>query len=61
MNIEKLNVKDVARLMGKNEMFIRIGLQRGLLPFGIAIKTSSKYSYYINTNKFYEYIGINKR
>ncbi len=61
MEIEKLKVKDVARIMGKNEMFVRIGLQRGILPFGVAIKTSSKYSYYINSNKFYEYVGISTK
>ena len=44
--------------MGKSEMFVRIGLQRGLRPFGIAVKTSSKYIYYISPNKFYQYIGI---
>jgi hypothetical protein len=54
----KFTVKDVARLMGKNEMFVRIGLQRGLLTFGLAIKTSSKYSYYINPSQLEEYLGI---
>ena len=53
-----LKVKDVAKAMGKSEMFVRIGLQRGLLPFGTAIKTSSKYTYYISPSKFYKYIGI---
>ena len=60
-NTEKtrnLKVKDVAKAMGKSEMFVRIGLQRGLLPFGTAIKTSSKYTYYISPSKFYKYIGI---
>ena len=60
MKIEKLTIKDVARLMGKNEMFVRIGLQRGILPFGVAIKTSSKYSYFINPSQLEEYLGINK-
>ena len=57
--LRKLKVKDVAKLMGKDEMFVRIGLQRGLLPFGTAIKTSSKYSYYINPVQVEEYLGIN--
>ena len=40
MEIEKrrITVQDAAKLMGKSEMFIRIGLQRGILPFGIAVK-----------------------
>ena len=57
-NIGNLKIKDVAKAMGKSEMFVRIGLQRGLLPFGTAIKTSSKYTYYISPSKFYKYIGI---
>ena len=56
--IGNLKIKDVAKAMGKSEMFVRIGLQRGLLPFGTAIKTSSRYTYYISPSKFYKYIGI---
>lgn len=55
----KIGVKETAKLMGKNEMFVRIRLQRGILPFGVTIKTSSKYSYYINPSQLEEYLGIN--
>lgn len=58
-----MNVKicEVARLMGKSEQFVRIGLQRGLLPIGTAIKTGTKYSYYISPKLLEEYIGkVNK-
>lgn len=54
----KVTVKDAAILMHKAEMFVRIGLQRGSLPIGIAIKTSSKYSYYINPKLLEEYLGV---
>lgn len=58
MNIK---VSEVARLMGKSEQFVRIGLQRGLLPIGTAIKTGTKYSYYISPKLLEEYIGkVNK-
>ena len=43
--------------MGKSEQFVRIGLQRGLLPIGQAIKMSSMYTYYISPKLFYEYTG----
>ena len=45
----KITVKEVAKLMGTSEMFIRIGLQRKVLPFGVAMKmpNSTKYIYYI--------------
>ncbi len=52
-----ISVKEAAQLMGKSEMFVRIGLQRGLLPIGTAIKMSSKYTYYISPKLLEEYIG----
>ena len=55
---ERLTVSKSAKLMNKSERFVRIGLQRNLLPFGIAIKTSSKYAYYMSSKKFSEYKGI---
>lgn len=61
MNIEKrsISVKEAAKLMGKHESFIRIGLQRGILPFGVAEKlpNSKRYTYYISPKLFYEYVG----
>ena len=30
--IKKISVKEAARCMGKSDQFVRIGLQRGLLP-----------------------------
>lgn len=53
-----LSVAEAARLMNKSQQFVRIGLQRNLLPFGVAIKNGSKYNYYISAKKFMEYTGI---
>lgn len=55
-----MSIKQVARLMNKSEQFVRIGIQRNLLPFGIAIKIDgkAKYSYHVSPNKVYEYMGI---
>lgn len=47
-----------ARLMGKNVEFVYMGLQQGLFPFGYAVKTSTRYSYFISSQKFEEYTGI---
>lgn len=55
---KNIKVKEAARLMGKSEMFVRIGLQRGTLKFGTAEKLSSKYTYHISPKLFYEYLGI---
>ena len=58
-NKEKLSVQEAARLMGKSEMFIRIGLQRNILPFGYAVKTGKeRWSYFISREKFREATGI---
>lgn len=54
----RLKVKDVARLMGVTENFVRKGLRDGLFPWGYAVKTSSEYTYYISPVKFEEHTGI---
>lgn len=57
-NLCNLKVDEAAKLMGRNGQYIRIGLQRGLLPFGTAIKMGSKWTYYISPHRFREYTGI---
>ncbi|MBS6501852.1 MAG: hypothetical protein KH415_09505 [Clostridium sp.] len=54
---KSISVKEAAKIMGKSEQFVRVGLQRGLLPFGQAIKMSSIYTYYISPKLFEEYVG----
>ncbi|SDF77619.1 XRE family transcriptional regulator [Sporomusa acidovorans] len=55
--VKKLTVEEAARIMGKSDKFVRLGLQQGVLPFGSAVKVSTKWSYYISTQKFNEYVG----
>lgn len=52
-----LTIKEVAERMGKCEQFVRIGLQQKVLPFGHAVKMSSKWTYHISKKKFEEYMG----
>lgn len=47
-----MKVKEAEKLFGKSEQFVRIGL-----PFGYAVKMSSKWSYHISDFKVYEYFG----
>ena len=55
----RLKTKDAARLMGVSEQYIRVGLQRGILPFGYAVQVSGgRYTYYISPDKFTEFTGI---
>jgi hypothetical protein len=59
MNSETLTVQETAKLMGKSQDFVRIGLQRNLLPFGYAVKTGKqRFSYFISKQKFTEATGI---
>ncbi|MEG0872948.1 MAG: hypothetical protein RSE57_02680 [Clostridia bacterium] len=59
--MNRLTIEDAAKLSGMSKQFIRIGLQRNILTFGVAEKLpkSSKYTYYINAYQFYLYIGRN--
>lgn len=56
-----MTVSECARLLDKSPQFVRIGLQRGVLPFGTAIKMSSKWTYHISEAKVYEYLGESKK
>lgn len=56
-----ISVKDAAKLLNTSPQTVRIGLQRGLFPFGTAIKTSSKYTYFIYKKKLNEYVEISER
>lgn len=55
---KKLKPKDVADALGISVQAVRVGLQKGVFPFGWAIKTSeSKYTYAISPKLFAEYLG----
>lgn len=60
----KVSVARAAELMNKGQQFVRIALQRGLVPFGFAVKLQgedSRYDYYINPKQFCEYLGITEQ
>ena len=58
----KVGIATAARLMNKGQQFVRIALQRQLVPFGFALKIDDekgcRYDYFINTKDFCEYLGI---
>lgn len=54
----RLSVAEAAKMMQVSEQFPRVSMQQGKLPFGYVLKTSSQYTYYINSSKFEEYTGI---
>jgi len=57
MGTKSLSVHEAAEIMGKSDQFVRIGLQREILPFGSAVKLSTRWTYYISPTRFYEYVG----
>lgn len=53
----RISVADAARILGTSQQFVRIGLQRGTLPIGCAVKMSSVWTYYISEDKLRDYIS----
>lgn len=53
-------VAEATKQMRVSQQFIRIGLQRGILEFGCAVKMSDRFTYYINSEKFHNYLKDKK-
>ena len=55
-------IADLSKATGKDPQFIRIGLQKGLLKFGYALKrdNSSEFNYYCPDKKVWEETGYFK-
>ena len=54
-----ITIAEAAKLMGVSRQFIRIGLQKGILPFGYAVQVSAdRFTYFISKQKFIEHTGI---
>lgn len=58
--MEKISIKEASRVMGKSEQFIRVGIEKGVLPFGACVRNGRRASYYISPKLFYEYTGYTK-
>ena len=56
-DMKNIPIRTVAELLGKNEQFVRLGLQRGALPIGSAVQTSTEYSYHISYELLKNYVG----
>ena len=55
MNKNRITVADAAKHLGISDQFVRLGLQRKELPIGTAVKTSSRWTYYINRIQLEEF------
>jgi len=57
----KVSIATAARLLNKGPQFVRVALQRELVPFGFAVKLQEdgdRYDYYINPAQLCEYLRI---
>ena len=52
-------ISEIAKASGKEPQFIRIGLQKGILKFGFALRkdNSSEYNYYCPDKLVWEQLG----
>lgn len=58
-----MRIKEVAELLGVTEQTVRVGLQQGVFPFGVAFKRDERrknYTYVIYPQKLKEYAGESK-
>lgn len=51
---KRLTTKEAAQLIDAPEQLLRVMLQQGGVSWGVALKRSSRYTYYINAAKFCE-------
>jgi len=54
---KNISVRKAAEILGVCQQFVRIGLQRQLLPIGTAVKMSSRWTYHISPKLLEEYMG----
>lgn len=52
----RISVAVAAKIMGVTPRFLHLGLQNNRFPFGTAVKFDKRWSYYINTERFIQYM-----
>lgn len=52
-------ITEIAKAIGKDAHYVRIGIQQGILKFGVAMKMgdSNEFSYYCSDRKVWEETG----
>lgn len=53
----RVKVSEAAKILGVSNEYIRIGMQKGLLPIGTAVKMSSVWTYHISPKLLADYSG----
>lgn len=57
MTDQNITVSEAAKILGKSEQFVRIGLQQKVLPIGVAVQMSDRWTYHISPKLLKEYVG----
>ena len=57
MNTGKILPVEAAEILNTSPQFVRVAMQQGKLPIGIAIKMSTKWTYNISGKLLTEYSG----
>lgn len=55
--LELIPVKAAAKKLNITENGLRLGLQQKLFPFGVAVKQTKEYSYYIFKKRLEKYLN----
>lgn len=60
--VRNVPITEIAKAIGKDAQYVRIGLQQSVLKFGYAMKleNSSEYNYYCPNKKVWEETGYFK-
>lgn len=57
MSTGKITVVEASKILHVSDQFVRIGMQRNVLPIGTALKMSSKWTYQISEKLLAQYSG----
>lgn len=56
--MERISVKEAAKMLGVSQQFVRLGIRSGRLPIGTAVKMSTVWCYHISKSKLDAYLGL---
>ena len=57
MSIGRIKVAEAAAILHVSQQFVRVAMQQGVLPIGVAVKMSSHWTYQISPQKLADYTG----
>lgn len=58
-DLKNVPIEQAAKMLGKSKQFVRVALQKGIAPFGFAVKLSgNKFSYHISPKNLPNMWGV---